>query len=305
MADILIVGTGAMALFFGARLSASEHEVTLLGTWREGISAVNRSGILIESHRKSVSFPARGIADLTGLPRAGMALVLVKSWQTERAAEQLAQILHPDGIVLTLQNGVGHLEILRDILGTKRVAQGVTTYGATLVGPGIVRPGGEGVISVQSHPSLSPLIQCLKQSGFSVQEVDDLSGLVWRKLIINVAINPLTALLNVKNGQLLMDKPALELMRLLAREAGAVAQALGFEAGFGDPASAAEDVAAATAENVSSMLQDIRRGAPTEIDALCGAVVRAGRSVNIQTPVNETMLLLVQALESSTRMIEK
>jgi len=304
MTDILIVGSGAMALLFGARLAASDHKVTLLGTWREGIQAINQSGIRIAGDLKRDSFPAQGVTDLSKIPPVKLALLLVKSWQTERAAKQLARIMDPEGIVLSLQNGLGNLEILGEILGDRRATQGVTTYGATLIGPGVVRPGGEGIISVQPQPGLDPLIQCLKQSGFSIQEVENLSGLVWSKLIINVAINPLTALLNVKNGQLLDNKYSKDLMSLAAREAGNVASALGIEPGYEDPVSAVEAVAAATAENISSMLQDIRRGAPTEIDAMCGAVVRAGRSVNLNTPVNEIMLLLIQARENIMRISE-
>ncbi len=301
MTDILIVGSGAMALLFGARLAASDHNVTLLGTWREGIQAINKFGIRIAGDQNRDGFLARGVMDLSIIPPVKQALFLVKSWQTERAAKQLAQVLDPEGIVLTLQNGLGNLEVLREILGDRRAAQGVATYGATLIGPGVVRPGGEGIISIQTRPELDPLIQSLKQSGFSIQEVEDLSKLVWSKLIINVAINPLTALLNVKNGQLLDNKSSKELMSLAAREAGDVARALGIELGYEDPVSAAEAVAEATAENISSMLQDIRRGAPTEIEALCGAVVRVGRSVNMKTPVNEILSLLIQAREGLMR----
>lgn len=304
MTDILIVGSGAMALLFGARLAASDHNVTLLGTWREGIQVINKFGIRIAGDQNRDGFPARGVMDLAQIPPVKLALFLVKSWQTERGAKQLAQVLDPEGIVLTLQNGLGNLEVLGNILGDKRVAQGVTTYGATLIEPGVVRPGGEGIISVQTRPELDPLIQCLKQTGFSIQEVEDLSKLVWSKLIINVAINPLTALLNVKNGQLLDNESSKELMSLAAREAADVAQARGIVLGYEDPVSAAEAVAAATAENISSMLQDIRRGAPTEIEALCGAVVRMGKSVKLKTPVNEIMLLLIQARESLMRIPE-
>jgi len=293
-----------MALLFGARLADSGHNVTLLGTWQEGIKAINQTGIRIAGDQTRNSFPVRGETDLSKIHPVKLALCLVKSWQTERAAKQLAQILDPEGIVLSLQNGIGNLEILGESLGDNRAAQGVTTCGATLVGPGVVRPGGEGIISVQAHPGLDPLIQSLRQAGFSVQEVEDLSGLIWSKLIINVAINPLTALLNVTNGQLLDSIYSKELMSLAAREAGNVARAQELELGFEDPASAAEAVAAATAENISSMLQDIRRGAPTEIESLCGAVVQAGRSVKLRTPVNEIMMLLIQAKESLMRIPE-
>jgi len=301
MADILIVGSGAMALLFGARLAASNHNITLFGSWQEGIEAVKKNGILMEDDQGLKRFPARGVTNLSDTDPVKFALFLVKSWQTEGTAKKLASRLDPDGIVLTLQNGMGNVEILSRILGNRHAVQGVTTCGATLIGPGIVRSGGEGIISIQAHSRLDHLIAALKVSGFSVREVEDLAGLVWSKLIINVAINPITALLNVNNGQLLDDHSSKQIMGRAAREAGAVARALGIVLNYEDPVSAAEAVAYATANNISSMLQDIRRGAPTEIDALCGAVVRAGRSVNIETPVNEIMMYLIKARESLGR----
>ncbi len=301
MTDILIVGSGAMALLFGSRLAASGQKVTLLGTWKEGIDAVNQSGIRVVINGSQKEYPAVGFLDPVRINPVKQALVLVKSWQTERAAKQLSQILDPDGFALTLQNGLGNAELLAAELGRKRVLQGVTTYGATLLGPGIVSPGGEGLISLEDHRGSEQWIQSLSSGGFSVQCVPDLSGLVWSKLIINVAINPLTAILNVKNGHLLKSRSTKELMRLAAIETSEVARAKGIRLGYENPAEAAESVAEATSNNLSSMVQDMRRGGPTEINAICGEVVREGRSVGLPTPVNLILMLLTQAREELKR----
>ena len=294
MAEITIIGTGAMAMLMGGRLAKTGIKVRLLGTWREGIDAVNQQGICIVEEGSPQYYPARAFLDPGQLNGARLALVLVKSWQTERAASQLRDILSSDGIALTLQNGLGNREILEAALGQERIAMGVTTYGATLLGPGKVRPGGEGVISVGKHPRLSPLIDLLQEGGFDLQQVSDLSGLVWGKLVINVAINPLTALLGVKNGKLLESPAVTQLMGMAAMEAAELASRSGVLLDFNDPALAAEAVAEATGENSSSMLQDIQRGAPTEIDALCGAVVRQGKKIAFPTPVNEMLAKMIQ-----------
>ena len=294
MAEITIIGTGAMAMLMGARLVGAGIKVRLLGTWQECMDAVNQRGICVVEDGAARYFPAKAYSDPEQLKGARLALVLVKSWQTERAASQLCEILAGDGIALTLQNGLGNGEILRAALGQERTAMGVTTYGATVLGPGKVRPGGEGIVSVQEHPRLSELMDLFQQGGFTFQQVSDLSGLVWGKLVINVAINPLTALLEVKNGKLL-DSPAVtRLMGMAAGEAVDVAQKLGIPLNFNDPAQAAKAVADATGENMSSMLQDIKRGAPTEIDALCGEVVRLGKELKVATPVNELLAMLIQ-----------
>ena len=295
MAEITIIGTGAMALFMGGRLAKEGVKVRLLGTWKESIEAVNREGICVHQDGSPHYFPAQAYHDPGELKGTRLALVLVKSWQTERAARQLRELLSADGVALTLQNGLGNREILSDRLGPERTALGVTTYGATVLGPGKVRPGGEGIISVQEHPRLPELIEMLQAVGFTVQQISDLSGLVWGKLVINVAINPLTGLLEVNNGRLLESPDSIRLMGLAAREAAEVAGKLGIPLNFSDPGQAAEAVAAATSENLSSTLQDIRRGAPTEIDALCGEVVNHGQRIGVATPVNELLGMLIKA----------
>lgn len=291
---ILIVGTGALACLFAARLSAVDAQVTMLGTWPEGLRALRR-GVRLEENSEETVYPVRATnnpADCFGMRYA---LVLVKAWQTERAARHLAECLSPDGVALTLQNGYGNRETLARELSGERVALGVTTTGATLTGPGRVRPGGQGIISVESHPRLGPVIMLLRQAGFVVEETPNADSLVWSKLVINAAINPLTALLRVPNGELLERPPARALMADLAREAAAVAAALNIPLTFDDPVAAAEDVARRTAANHSSMYQDVLRGAPTEIDAICGAVVRMGEQVGAPTPVNRVMWELVRA----------
>ncbi|MBX3048382.1 MAG: 2-dehydropantoate 2-reductase [Anaerolineales bacterium] len=294
---ILIVGSGALGCLFAARLAQAGYAVNLLGSWVEGIDALNLEGVtLLEADRRQ-SWPLRASHEPGDFTGAKLALVLVKAWQTSRAAAQLRECLAPDGLALTLQNGLGNRETLAAALGEERVAYGVITVGATLVGPGQVRWGGEGYISLTAHEDLA---QLLRQAGFQVDLAENVTGLAWSKLVINAAINPLSALLNVPNGELLARPSARQLCRQLAQEVAAVAAAQGIALTHSDPAAAAEEVAQRTAGNLSSMLQDVRRGAPTEIDAICGAVVRAARGVGLSAPVNETMWKLVSALQGAT-----
>jgi 2-dehydropantoate 2-reductase len=118
---------------------------------------------------------------------------------------------------------------------------------------------------------------------------------MWGKLVISSAINPLTAILDIKNGDLLELEPARELMNLVARESGEVASRLGIQLPYPNPSAAAEKVAGDTAHNRSSMLQDITRGAPTEIDAICGQIVKSGEMAGIHTPLNYTLWKLVKS----------
>lgn len=298
---VLIVGTGALACLFAAHLAAAGQTIQMLGSWQQGLAELQANGVtLVGPDGTKRIFSVQASADPRDFEGAKLAMVLVKSWQTERAAAQLFECLALDGLAVTLQNGLGNREKLVAQLGAERVAFGVSTGGATLLAPGEVRAGGEGQISLGAHPNVGPLAELLQVAGFNVEIVQDVDSLAWSKLVINAAINPLTALLDIPNGEILTRPSARALSASLAREVAAVAEKKGIELTFTDPVTAAEDVAKRTGANHSSMLQDVRRGAPTEIDAICGAVVQAGKDVGVLTPVNEVMWKLVEALRSIT-----
>ena len=295
--DILIVGTGALATLFAARLGAVGHRVSMLGTWQAGIEAINTHGACwVDGDGLEHSVPVHATSDPQEVRGARIALVLVKAWQTERAAHQLAECLAADGVAITLQNGIGNREILARDLGPGRVALGVTTTGATLLEPGLVRPGGEGVLSLERNPALGPVEAALRSAGFQVESVPDAESLAWGKLVVNAAINPLTALLRVPNGELLGRPEARRLMADLAQEVSAVARAEGIRLPFENPVAMVEEVARKTTANHSSMLQDVLRGAQTEIDAICGAVTQHGKKAGVPTPVNAACWRLVKAM---------
>ena len=294
---ILIVGTGALATLFAARLAANGHDITMLGTWDAGLDALTRDGArMVDAAGRQQTYRVRVTRDPKEARDARYAFVLVKAWQTERAAHQLAECLRDDGLAVTLQNGLGNDDILARSIGRERVSLGVTTTGATLLGPGLVRVGGEGVLSMEAHPRLGGVEAALRRARFEVQVVPDAKSLVWGKLVVNAAINPLTALLRVPNGELLRRPAARVVMKSLAEETAAVASAQRVRLPFSNPIEAAESVAQKTAANHSSMFQDVRRGAPTEIDAICGAVARAGERYGIPTPVNRLCWQLVRAI---------
>jgi 2-dehydropantoate 2-reductase len=300
--NILIVGTGALATLFAARLAQAGSQVMMLGTWKAALDALHADGArLVDTEGREHQFPVQATNNPQDIRGAKSALLLVKSWQTARAAEQLREYLAEDGLVVTLQNGLGNRETLAQRLGAKRVALGSATTGATLLGPGLVRAGGEGVISLEQAPALDPIAEILRSAHFQVEVVENAESLVWGKLVINAAINPLTALLRVPNGKLLELPPAREVMAALARETARVASAEKIDLPFPDPVAAAEQVAKKTAANHSSMLQDVLRGAPTEIDAICGAVVRVARRHHIDTPVNWACWNLVKATVEKDR----
>ncbi|MFQ6021899.1 MAG: ketopantoate reductase family protein [Acidiferrobacterales bacterium] len=292
--SMLIVGSGAMAGLFGARL-APHADVTLLGTWKHGLAVLRRDGIQLEENGHGTWAEVWATSDPSECAGAQSALVLVKSWQTAQAAEMLSECLAPHGVALTLQNGLGNIDILQAALGAERAALGVTTVGATLLDPGKVRAGGAGPTHVAPHPRLQPFVDLLQTAGFEVHPANDLESLVWGKLAVNAGINPMTALLEVPNGELLERPHARSVMTEAARETAQVAAARGVELHYADPAAQVEEVARRTATNISSMLQDVRRGAPTEIDAISGAIAQEAERQGVQAPFNRTLWHLVRA----------
>lgn len=297
MNNILIVGTGALATLFAARLAQAGTQITMLGTWKAGLNALRKDGArLVDAEGVEHQFEVQATDDPRECSGIKHALVLVKAWQTERVAGQLKECLADDGLAVTLQNGLGNREALAQNLSSSRVALGTTTTGATLLGSGLVRAGGEGIISIERHPALGPMKEVLESAKFNVNVVEDAQSLIWGKLVINAAINPLTALMRVPNGKLLGSPSAREMMGALATEVAKVAAAEKIHLPFSDPITAAEEVARKTAANHSSMLQDVLRDAPTEIDAICGAVVKIAQKHNIDTPANWVCWKLVKAM---------
>jgi 2-dehydropantoate 2-reductase len=292
-----------MGCLFGARLSP-HAEVALIGQWPEQLAALRRGPLRIASgggDEEHVRLCATD--DVDTLDPVDVALIVTKAPKTAAAGEGAARVLKADGVAITLQNGVGNLEILAQQVGAAQAALGVTTLGAAMDGPGRLRYGGSGLTTLATRPEIDPLVRALAalmaRAGLAVEVAADVAAQVWGKLAINAAINPLTALLRVPNGALLDSGMARAIMRLAAAEVAAVAAAQGITLPFEDAAARAEAVAHQTARNRSSMLQDVQRGVTTEIEAICGAVIRAGQSAGIETPVNRMLYQMIKALEES------
>jgi len=204
-------------------------------------------------------------------------------------------------MVVTLQNGLGNRELLAAALGDAQVGQGVTAQGATLLGLGQVRHAGQGDTVFGAAPKragMELLVDLFNTCGLPAKLSDDLDALVWGKLVVNAGINALTALLRVPNGALEASAEARALMAALIDEAAAVARARGTALPYPDPLAHTLAVARATGANHSSMLQDVLRRSPTEVDAINGAIAREGLRLGVPTPVNSLLAELVRALET-------
>jgi 2-dehydropantoate 2-reductase len=291
---VVLFGAGAMSCLFAARLS-QVASVTMLDTWTKAIEAIRERGILFEDRKGSRIVRVQIESLGASIEPADLAIVLVKAWQTEQVAGHLGEYLKPEGLVITLQNGLGNLECLGP-----RAFPGTTSEGATLLGTGHARSGGHGPTHVVAPDWV---VRLLRSAGFESYRCDpgEAESLMWGKLSISCGINALTALLRIPNGELLNRPAAKDLMIRASVECANVAHARGIRLPFPDPAARVIEVAERTAMNKSSMLQDILRGAPTECDAINGAVAGEGKRLNVSTPTNEILWQLIMAAVHQNR----
>jgi len=300
--NFLVVGPGAMGCLFASRLKKAGHHVMIVDHKPERADFINKSGILIEgaAEEERVHVP---VVTGTVPEETDVALICVKANQTREAAEEISSWLDIRAAILTLQNGLGNLESLEEVFGKERVLGGVTSEGATLLGPGHARHAGRGqTIIGPAGPADGPvakIVSAFENAGFETSSADEVENLIWGKLIVNVGINALTAITRLKNGQLPFIEGARTVMKMAVGEAESVANAKGINLPYPDPFERVLEVCRATAKNKASMLQDVLGQRITEIQFINGAVVREGKKTGIPTPVNLTLTSLVSAIQET------
>jgi 2-dehydropantoate 2-reductase len=298
---ILIVGSGAMASLFAARLAISSQPVLMYDTWADAVQSISQNGIHLTTPSGEVISVTVPITDsLEAVPPVQYALVLVKSWQTSASANCLRRVLKDDGITLTLQNGLGNLETLEQALGKRRCTAGAATLGAHLTAPGFVQQAGNAELAIGNHSRLQNFPQMLTDAGFVISLQDNLESLLWGKLVVNAAVNPITALLDIPNGALLENPAAFHLMQQIINEIESTTAKLKIPLPYPCAVDHVIQVILNTAGNVSSMLQDFRNKRLTEIDAINGAVVQYAQQAGVSVPVNETLVQLIHARETAS-----
>jgi 2-dehydropantoate 2-reductase len=302
---LAVLGPGALGCLLAALFWEAGVEVSLVDYRPERVARLRLRGIQVhtlEGGPRVIKAPI-GLAPEVG--PCDVTIVAVKAYQTEAAARALPGLMSQGGLALTLQNGLGNLEAIARVVGPERLLAGVGLLGVTRQDEGRIIYAGRGVIyigtpirSQVSRIEAAAVVDLFRRAGLECQSREDIEAVLWEKLVINVGINPLTALLRVPNGALLEMPEAWEVAVAAAVEAQAVARAAGLTLS-GDPAARLRQVCADTAANHSSMLQDILAGRPTEIEAMNAQVATRGRALGLPTPVNDLLTLLVRAAAQS------
>lgn len=299
---IAIIGSGAMGSLFGGKLALTGHEVWLYDIWQDHVDKINKDGLIIVSAESETVVRPQATTDSGKIGSAELVIVFVKATTTRKAAEIASTLMGPESVVLTLQNGYGNAEKLAEVVGQDRVIAGVTSHGATMLGPGRIKHAGSGETHIGElkggiNERTRRIAALMTDAGIATTADGDVASLIWGKLLVNVGINAITAITGFKNGQLNDYEETRELMRLVVGEAEQVARAAGVTLPYPDSVAKVAATAQATAENKSSMLQDITSNRLTEIDVINGAVVNEGKRLGIATPVNQALALMVHALE--------
>lgn len=296
--QVCIVGPGALGCLHAALLSRAGVTVSLLDYRPERARLIDEWGVIVEEGGAAEVVAVRCAADASDLPAADLLILCVKTFQTADAARRAAPLIRRNTALLRLQNGLASPDCLCELAPAERIVLGTSGHGADTVGWGHIRHAGTGPTRIgplvpQGMAAAEQAAEVLRQALDDVEAVADAQVVLWQKLLVNAAVNPLTAITGLRNGQLL-DVPLLRAaLRDVAGEAEHVALAHRMPFTAGRAGLVAEDACRLTAANRSSMLQDVRAGRPTEIEDICGAVVREGEEAGIDAPLNRVLAWLV------------
>ena len=301
-----ILGAGAVGCAYGYLLQRGGQDVILVDVWAEHVAQINRQGLVVEAAGTAQAERVPATTDAASLKDVEAVLVLVKAFANEGAGAALAAALEPGAIAVTLQNGIGNVEVLARSLGSDRVVQGSTTVAAQMLGPGRVsvaqttlngrsltalgRPA-----SAERAPVCERLARALEQASLPALVLDDVRDVVWRKLAMAAAIGPVCAILECTVADVLERPPALDVLRRTFAEIVRVAAAEGVALDPEQLWSDALETYRLIGPHPPSLAVDVARGRPSEIEAQLGEVVRRGQAAGIPTPAADVLTSVIRA----------
>lgn len=301
---ICILGAGALGSTFGAWLNEAGHTTWLLNRPNRHMDAVRQYGLAVEEAGITRTVQLHATTDPEEIGPVDLIVVLVKSSGTAEAIQNALPLISANTVVMSLQNGLGHEDILADAVGRGKVIAGKTYVGGVLLGPGSIRSGvvGKYTIIGELDGRITPRVQAIAEAftaaGLATQVSDNIVGTMWDKLLVNVSTGALTGITMLTYGQLYSEPVLRDTALLAVAEAISVAQASGVRLTLGRP-ELAWDLASEglPASFKTSMLQSLQKGSVTEIDFINGAVVREGQRCGVPTPVNTTLVACIKGIE--------
>lgn len=300
---VAIVGAGAMGCLYAAAFHRAGAQVTLVDVNAEHIAAINQRGLELETRAGTELLPLPALLPAEAREVADLVLLFTKTFHTDTALEGVRAIIGPQTHVLTLQNGLGNDEAVARHVARERVIAGVSTLPSDLVGPGKVRSHGEGGSKIYpafgGDPEFAQQVaDLLTTGGLATHLEPEIQAAVWSKAIFNAAMNTLCALTRRTPGFLGAHAESRAIIHAVVEEGVAAAKANGIMI----DARPIHDLTIVSmtdhADHEASMLQDVKAGRRTEVDAINGAIVEAAKSELVETPVTETLWRLVKLEEA-------
>lgn len=295
-----------MGSLFGGLLAKSGEKVTLFDIWEEHIEEINKNGLTISKPdgRKETIEKIEATTDPKKVGKTDLAILFVKSYQTEDAMRGASPILNEKIDIMTLQNGLGNPEKMAKFLPEENIIAGVTTHGSTLKGPGNIVHAGEGDTKigryfVENDRTVEEVAEVLTGAGIETASAENVKKLIWEKVLVNIGINTPTALARVKNKLIADTEMGNRIVEYLVKEAADVAKRENIDI-RDDIVSYVKDVASKTGENKSSMLQDIESGSKTEVENFSGAIIEKAEKHEIRVPLNKICYNLLKLAEEET-----
>lgn len=293
---VAVLGTGALACLYASLLN-EVAEVHLFGRWEAQKQVIRAQGLRVLDTHGAERVEHLKVSELIDFPNYfDLVMVLVKNYQTEQAAKDAKWLIkdNPEACVICLQNGLGQKQLLESYLPNHLIFEGVSYQAALIREPGLLFHTGVGD-TVLPHALSKEIKNIFEVAELPTQYVEDTDSAIWTKLIVNAAINPLTALLKVENGYLLKEAYLVKLLKGLATEAASVAKAYGVKLLVKSVSDEVIRVVEYTAANRSSMLRDMEEGRPTEIESITGQLIRLGEEKGIHLPLSLTIYRMVLA----------
>ncbi len=308
---IAILGAGSLGCAIGGLLAEVGNEVVLVNRNANFCDAVNRNGLTLNDGGEagtSRTVLLQTIPDVASQPVQptpfDLIIVLVKSKDTDAVVRSALPWVGENTLAMSLQNGLGHEELIASIVGKERVLAGKTYCGGLMTMPGVVTIGTKGKETIIGEldgritPRVTAIGKAFNDAGLLTTVSGNIMGAMWDKILVNVATGAITGITRLVYG-LMYQVPELEATACAAvLEAMQVARAKGIEISTTDPkASWIKAGAGLPFEFKASMLQSLEKNSVTEIDYINGAVVREGKRLGVPTPVNETLVALIKGIE--------
>ena len=300
-----VVGAGAVGGYFGGMLARAGADVTLIGRPAH-VNVWARDGLLLERADSQDRIPVSASTDMAAARDAELVLFSVKSTNTEDTARDLARHLRDDTLIVSLQNGVDNVERMRRVAALDPIAA-VVYVASSMPAAGRIKHGGRGDLLIGDVPGrpaparpddLGRVSAWFEKAGVPCPVSQNIEGDLWTKLILNAALNPISAVVHATYGEAVAVPHVRELIRQLVTECVAVARASGVVLPAADYVQMVWRFAETASQVYSSTAQDLERGRRTEIDALNGFVVRRGAEVGVATPANQALFAMVKLREA-------